>query len=102
MQELKLSEMEQAALNSLRLSDTGRGRPISEGDLPERNGLDLWGMPVPGRRVWMGLVRKGHVLIPEEEPIDLGDGEMFTFTAFLELTEEGRSAAASCRGSNAI
>ncbi|MBW3243381.1 hypothetical protein KUV57_11975 [Epibacterium sp. DP7N7-1] len=62
---------------------------IAADDLPKKTTNDLWGFPIPGRRVWMSLIRKGLVFIPDEEPIDLGGGEMFTFTAYLELTEEG-------------
>lgn len=88
---MKLSEAEMAGLQALHQSET-----IAADRLPDRNETDLWGDPVPGRRVWMGLVRKGLVLIPEEDPIDLGGGEMFTCTAFLELTEEGRRVARGC------
>lgn len=89
--DVKLSEAEISGLRAL----YGRAL-IPADDLPEKTTEDLWGFPVPGRRVWMGLVRKGLVLIPEEEPIDFGDGQMFTFTAFLELTDEGLRVAKSC------
>lgn len=87
---MKLSEAEISGLLAL----YGHALIPAE-DLPEKTMDDLCGFPIPGRRVWAGLVRKGLVLIPEEDPIDLGDGDMFTFTAFLELTEEGRRALKS-------
>lgn len=92
-----LSEAEIAALTALEASGSGRGRPISVDDLPDRTSEDLWGFPVPGKKVWMRLIKRGLVIVPEEEPIDLGDGCLFTFTAFLELTEHGRIALNTAR-----
>ncbi|WP_411839908.1 hypothetical protein [Paracoccus sp. ME4] len=89
----KLTETE---LRVLELASFGQGRkPVSDDDIPARNGEDLWGDVIPGRRAWNAMVAAGLVYLPIEDPITLDDGSPFTFTAFYELTDRGEAARRS-------
>lgn len=85
-----LTDHEHAALSFL----SGGGR-ISLSDVESRNGFDVIGSPIPGRRTWTALIDAGLVLDPIEDPILLETGEVFTFTAFLEITDLGRQSLLS-------
>lgn len=82
-----LSEHEYAALSLLL-----HGAPIVFSDVPARNGTDVIGGPIPGRKTWQSLINAGLVLDPTEDPIQLDDGELFSFTPYLEITDLGRQA----------
>lgn len=92
------SEAEIEALERLARLDL---RPLSLEDLPDRTACDTLGRIIPGRRVWMGLIRRGLILVPEEDEILFEDGLAFTFTAYLEITEEGRAQLRASRHENA-
>ena len=94
-----LTEAEIEALVRLTRGDM---RPISLEDIPERTGRDAVGGIIPGRRVWMGLIRRNLVLVPEEGEILLDDGLPFTFTAYLEITEEGRAQLRASQHDHAV
>lgn len=82
----ELSEAEYEALAYL-VANSGAVLITAIGD---KNETGLFGELVPGMRVYKRLAKAGHVLFTEEEPIDLGDGEMFDFTPMVEITDSGR------------
>jgi hypothetical protein len=82
----KVTEAEYEALKFL-VDNSGAVLITAIGD---KNETDVFGDVIPGMRVYKRLAKSGHVLFTEEEPIDLGDGEMFEFTPMVELTESGR------------
>lgn len=90
MGERKLSGTEYVALQ---IADKGMQ---SVDDIPEKVGKDVWGEPVPGMRTYVKLEKMGLLVLTEEEPVTLQkEGEEpfeFTFTAFVEITDEGRQA----------
>jgi hypothetical protein len=55
----------------------------------EKSSQDVFGDTVPGIRTYEQLDKLGFLIITEEDPIDI-DGEPFTFTPMVELTDTGR------------
>ena len=80
-----LSEGEIIALTLLR--DRGS---LFEYEVDSKNDIDVFGFPVPGKRVFNKLIKKNLVFLTEEEPIVLENGEEFQFSSTYELTDEGR------------
>lgn len=83
---MKLSESEFRALEILQEN----GGAVLIYQVPDKNEKDLYGWILPGLNVYKKLDKKGLVVITEEEPIILDDGEEFTFTPMIELTDEGK------------
>jgi hypothetical protein len=55
----------------------------------EKAQQDVFGYIVPGIRTYEQLDKLGFLIITEEDPIDI-DGEPFTFTPMVELTDKGQ------------
>lgn len=84
---MKLSENDIAALRKAREGF------LAVDDIPEKASEDLWGFPVPGIRTFLKLEKAGLLVLTEEDPVLLpGDDEPFTFTAYVEMTDEGEAA----------
>lgn len=60
--------------------------------IPEKSGVGLLGEAIPGLTIFRRLDRRGLLIEAEEEPIDIGGGESFTFTPSFEITEAGEAA----------
>jgi hypothetical protein len=84
---VKLSEAEYTALKYLVRE---RGSVLTSA-IPDNNDEDVFGNVLPGMRVYTKLDKRGLVMITEEEPIIL-DGEEFTFTNEVYITDAGRDA----------
>lgn len=56
------------------------GGCILSSRVSDKTEYDVFGFKVPGMRVFKQLEKKGLIFFTEEEPFDLGDGEMFDFT----------------------
>ena len=88
--ERKITDAEEAALRAV------AGGRVPCDDLPAGQSTDVFGNPIPGQRTFRALERMGLLIFTEEEPVFLdGWDEPFTFTAFIELTEEGRKVMKS-------
>lgn len=85
---MKLSDAEHAALTLL----VSEGGCVLTSAIPDKNDEDVLGNVLPGMRVYVKLDKLGLVMITEEDPIDLGDGEEFTFTNEVYITDEGKAA----------
>jgi len=90
---MKLSESEFRALEILQENEGA----VLVTQVPEKNDKDLYGWVLPGLNVYKKLDKKGLVIITEEEPIVFDDGEEFTFTPMIELTDEGKLALTRCQ-----
>jgi len=88
--DLKLSEMEEAALTFLH----SRGGTVLVSAIPERNERGLFGEKEAGMRVYQKLDKRGLVVLTEE-PVE-EDG--FQFTASAEMTDLGREALKAATG----
>lgn len=57
-------------------------------DIPDKACKDVFGASIPGMRTYLALEKKGAVIITDEEPIVLDNGEEFTFTSGVELDRD--------------
>ena len=85
MTNIHLSESEIIALQTIQEHDGS----LLVFYIPDNNEKDLWGVVIPGMRVYQKLEKKGLVFITEEEPVVFEDGEEFEFTPSVEFTELG-------------
>ena len=88
---LKLSEAEISALEILERS----GGSILITFVEDRSSVyPVFGNLIPGRPIFAKLVRRGLVLMTEEEPMNLPGDPMdgFVFTPEYCITDEGREA----------
>lgn len=81
---MTVSRHERTALETL----IERGGCILTTQVPDKNHPGVFGVE-PGLAVYRRLARLGLVYFTEEEPIML-DGEPFTFTNEIYITDEGR------------
>lgn len=82
-----LSEAEICALQQLKASSKG----ISLSGAPQRTTITDFHTEISAA-LWKRLIKKGLVLSPEEDAVTMEDGSDFTFTSFLEITDEGEAA----------
>lgn len=58
--------------------------------IPDKNENDGLGEVTPGIRVFKKLEKAGLVIITEEDEFTFNDGDTFTFTPMVELTDDGK------------
>ncbi len=84
----KLSEAERNALEFL----CQQGGGVLTSAIPDKTVTDWSGSKIAGMAIYEKLDKRGLVVITEEDPMLLDDGEEFTFTNEIYITDKGRNA----------
>lgn len=87
---LKLTEAEWSALEMAE-----RATLISR--IPDRTEVDALGAVTPGMRVFRKMAKAELLVITEEDPIALDDGELLELTPSVELTAQGAAVLSEIR-----
>lgn len=61
--------------------------------IPDKNENDGLGEVTPGIRVFKKLEKAGLVIITEEDEFTFSDGDTFTFTPMVELSDDGKRSS---------
>jgi hypothetical protein len=65
--------------------------------LDDKDSTDNLGSDSFGLNRFKRLNKAGYVIITEEDPVELDNGEMFTFTPSVEITDAGLEAVSRHR-----
>jgi hypothetical protein len=83
--------LSEAERNALEFLVRASGGSVLTSEIPDKNEKDVFGNIVAGMKVYQKLEDRGLVIITDEEPFELEDGEPFQFTNEVYITDDGRN-----------
>jgi hypothetical protein len=78
------SDLSEAELNAIDFLKQRHGCCLIS-EIDDKTSTDVFGMKVPGMTIFKKLAKKGLLYFTEEDPVDFGFDEPFTFTPMVYL-----------------